>query len=308
MSESVGKKLAQARHKLGLTLDEAAHATKLRPDKILALENGDFASFASAAYAKGFLKNYARYLGVDVADFLSTFDSTLPISVADYQYLSNAPEPSRDPEPVRRNRKPPSILPVLVGLTVIFLGVTGLWIYKSAQRIFAEPAPRPIATVPAVAESAPAAPELPAVAPDIAAPSTLSLEPAPADPVVAAARPPAPVLADDRAMLKGGATANSADHDVVIPLPVPTTTDGVAAAPASGVSEFLFATEKKTWITIRKDDPKSPPVFEDYLYPGLRPLKLRGARFFIEARDPDAVQITKNGLPIAFQAPGVPLQ
>ena len=306
MSESVGKQLAQARHKLGLTLDEAAHATKLRPDKILALENGDFASFASAAYAKGFLKNYARYLGVDVTDFLSTFDSSLPISIADYQYLSNAPEPARDPEPMRRDRRPPSIIPVLVGLTVIFLGVTGLWIYKSAQRIFAEPAPRPTAT--AVAQPASTEPALPALAPDLAVPSTLSLEPAPADPVVAETRSPAPMLAADRALLKGGTTANSADHDVVTSVAVPTTTDGAASAPPGGVNEFLFATEKKTWITIRKDDPKSPPVFEDYLYPGLRPLKLRGARFFIEARDPDSVQITKNGLPIAYQAPGVPIQ
>ena len=306
MSEPVGKKLAQARLKRGLTLDEAAHATKLRPDKILALESDDLACFASAAYAKGFVKNYARYLGVDVEDFLSSYDSRMPISVADYQYLSNAPERASDPAPMRRDRKPPSVIPVLVGAAVIFLGVTGLWIYKSAQRIFAEPTPRPAAS--AVAQPATPAPALPAVAPDLAVPSTLSLEPAPAEPVVADARPPAPGLADDRAMLKGGATANSADHDVVVPVAVPTAADGTASALPSGVSEFLFATEKKTWIIIRKDDPKAPPIFEDYLYPGLRPLKLRGARFFIEARDPDAVQITKNGLPIAFQAPGVPIQ
>ena len=306
MSVPVGKKLAQARQKLGLTLDEAAHATKLRPDKILALENDDLASFASAAYAKGFVKNYARYLGVDVEDFLSSYDSRLPISVADYQYLSNAPERPSDPQPARRDRKPPSVIPVLIGTAVIFLAGTGLWIYKSAQRIFAEPAPRPSAS--ATAQPRTSAPVLPAVAPDLAAPSTLSLEPTPAEPAVAETRPPAPVIADDRAMLKGGPAANSADHDIVVPVPVPTTADGAASAPASGVNEFLFATEKKTWVTIRKDDPKAPPVFEDYLYPGLRPLKLRGARFFIEAHDPDAVQITKNGLPIAFQAPGVPIQ
>ncbi len=304
MSEPVGKILAQARHKLGLTLDEAAHATKLRPDKILALENDDLASFASAAYAKGFVKNYARYLGVDVAEFLSSYDSRLPISVADYQYLSNAPEPAHDPAPRRRDRRPPSLIPVLIGAAVIFLAGTGLWVYKSAQRIFAEPAPRTTAT----AQPSTPAPTLPTVAPDLAVPSTLSLEPAPADPVAAEPRPPAPMLAADRALLKGGATASSADHDVVTPLPIPTTTDGAASAPPDGMNEFLFATVKKTWITVRKDDPKSPPVFEDYLYPGLRPLKLRGARFFIEARDPDSVQITKNGLPIAFQAPGVPIQ
>ena len=304
MSDPVGKKLAQARHQRGLTIDEAAHATKLRPDKILALENDDFASFASNAYAKGFLKNYARYLGVDVADFLSTIDSTLPISVADYQYLSNAPEPAAYSVPVRRDRKPPSVIPLLVVTVVLFLAAAGFWVVKSAQRIFAAPAPRPAV---AAAPAAPA-PEIPAVAPDLAAPSTLSLEPAPADPVVADPRPPAAMLADDRALLKGGPTVNPADHDFVTPVPVPTNDTATAVTPASGVNEILIASVKKTWITVRKDDPKTPPIFDDYVYPGIRPLKLRGTRFFIEARDPSAVQITKNGLPIAYQAPGVPIQ
>lgn len=306
MSDPVGKILAQARHQRGLTIDEAAHATKLRPDKILALENDDYASFASNAYAKGFLKNYARYLGVDVADFLSTMDSTLPISVADYQYLSNAPERPAYSEPVRRDRRPPSVIPLLIVTVVMILSAMGFWVYKSAQRIFAESAPRPQTTAAALAATP--APALPAVAPDLIAPSTLSLEPTPAEPVSADPRPPAPMLADDRAILKGGSTVNPADHDIVTPVPVPTNDAATAAAPASGMNEILIASVKKTWITVRKDDPKTPPIFEDYVYPGLRPLKLRGTRFFIEARDPSAVQITKNGLPIAYQAPGVPIQ
>ena len=299
MSESVGHKLSEARHKRGLTIDEAAHATKLRPDKIVALENGDYASFASNAYAKGFLKNYARYLGVDVSVFLSTMDSTLPISVSDYQYLSNAPARSADTRPMRRDRKPPSLIPLVTGAAVLVLAGLSLWVYASAKRIFAEPAPRP-----AIAA---AAPTLPAVTPDIAAPSTLSLEPTPAEAAATEPAVPAPILADDHAMLNGGATVNPADHDVVTPVAVPTN-DAAAVAPAAGLNEILVASVTKTWITVRKDDPKSPPIFEDYLYPGTRPLKLRGVRFFIEARDPSAVQITKNGLPIAYQAPGVPIQ
>jgi hypothetical protein len=49
----------------------------------------------------------------------------------------------------------------------------------------------------------------------------------------------------------------------------------------------------------------SPPIFMDYLYPNAAPLKLRGARFFIEARDPSGVQIRKNGAPMAYQQPGI---
>ena len=306
MSESAGKKLAQARHKRGLTIDEAAHATKLRPEKIVALENDDFASFASNAYAKGFLKNYARYLGIDVSAYLGALDSTLPISVADYQYLSNAPERPADTRPMRRDRKPPSLFPLLIGASVLLLSGLGLWVYASAKRIFAEPAPRPAAA--AASLPTPPALVLPAVAPDLAVPSTLSLEPAPADTAAIESSVAVPMLGDDRTILKGGPTANPADHDFVTPVAIPTSDAPPAVAPAAGVNEILVASVTKTWITVRKDDPKSPPIFEDYLYPGIRPLKLRGARFFIEARDPSAVQITKNGLPIAYQAPGVPIQ
>ena len=41
--------------------------------------------------------------------------------------------------------------------------------------------------------------------------------------------------------------------------------------------------------------------------PGIRVRRV-GARFFIEARDPSSIQITKNGLPYDYQPPGVPVQ
>src|ERR1700760_4372894 len=123
MVESVGKKLNQARVKRGLTIDEAAHATRLRPDKISALENDDYSRFANSIYAKGFLQIYARFLDVDVAEFARTLDNANPISVGDYQYLSNAPAQRRDTTQVRREeRKPPSLAPLFFFLFIILVG------------------------------------------------------------------------------------------------------------------------------------------------------------------------------------------
>jgi hypothetical protein len=93
-----------------------------------------------------------------------------------------------------------------------------------------------------------------------------------------------------------------------MPTPVGTGDPTLRTLPPSGVNEVLVAAVKKTWVTVRKDDSKAPPIFEDYVYPHANPLKLKGARFFIEARDPTAVQITKNGLPFAYQAAGLPVQ
>ncbi len=74
------------------------------------------------------------------------------------------------------------------------------------------------------------------------------------------------------------------------------------------MNELIVQPLRKTWVRIHKDSPDSPPIFEDYLYPGARPLKLRGARFFVEVRDQSAVQIRKNGHPIAYQSPGISIQ
>jgi len=314
MSDSAGRKLAQARLQRGLTIDEAAHATKLRPEKIVALESDDYASFPSNAYAKGFLKNYARYLGVDVSAFLASLDSTLPISVADYQYLNNAPERPAQYEPLRRNRKPPSILPLIVGAMALVVAAVGFWIYANFQRIFGEPSHRTTPRREAAGDPFPPpvvatpAPALPEVRPEFTAPATLSLGGPPAAPAAPEMLPAAPARTEDRAVIEPGPGGNSPDRDFVTPVSIPTPDATVAVTPPSGVNEILVASIKKTWITVRKDDPKAPPIFDDFVYPDARPLKLRGTRFFIEARDPSAVQITKNGLPIAYQAGGVPIQ
>ena len=72
--------------------------------------------------------------------------------------------------------------------------------------------------------------------------------------------------------------------------------------------EVEIVAVRKTWVKICKDDPNSEPIFMDYLYPNAGPLKLRGARFYIEARDSTGLQIRKNGAPMAYQAPGITVQ
>ena len=370
MVESVGKKLHQARLQRGLTIDEAAHATKLRPDKIAALESDDYTRFANNIYAKGFLQIYGRFLKVDVEDFARTLDNANPISISDYQYLSNAPAAKTEAVAVRREeRRPPSVAPLLAFIVMVGVGFTIWWAVKmndrvkrdsrarsdSAHETTATPVPnpdaafineppvatRPAATPPAAGPTPGGVPRVTQTAPGPATPApsnvatpraatpgavaTTNSRPATPVPVIGAGpRPATPApLAVPRATTPAplatvnsrsatpapapGATpaAKSAEQDFVKPSPV--ATDDNSTRPA-GVNEVLIATVKTTWVTIRRDDPKAPPIFEDNVYPNTKPLKLKGARFYIEARDPSAVQITKNGLPYAYQPNGSPVQ
>src|SRR3954468_17289704 len=144
---SAGKKLSQARLAKHLTIDEVAHATKLRPDKIVALENDDFSRFGSIAYGKGFLQIYARYLGIDLTEQLRSLEIPAnTVSISDYQYLNTphppAPKQHRDRTlergGARRERKPPSIMPLVVVLGIgaaLFYG----WYTTSASRLLPVP-------------------------------------------------------------------------------------------------------------------------------------------------------------------------
>jgi cytoskeleton protein RodZ len=61
----IGPVLEKARKERGLTLEEAEHATKIRKRYLSGLEREDFGVLPDAVYARGFLKTYANYLGLD---------------------------------------------------------------------------------------------------------------------------------------------------------------------------------------------------------------------------------------------------
>src|SRR5512146_2163862 len=70
MSDSIGARLRQARELRHLTLPQVSETTKLRAHYLQALENDDYSAIPSAAQARGFLRIYAEFLELDLADLL----------------------------------------------------------------------------------------------------------------------------------------------------------------------------------------------------------------------------------------------
>jgi cytoskeleton protein RodZ len=68
--DEIGRVLQDAREQLGLSLEEAERSTRIRTHHLQALENGDLESLPSSVQARGFLGNYADFLGLDVDDIL----------------------------------------------------------------------------------------------------------------------------------------------------------------------------------------------------------------------------------------------
>lgn len=61
----LGERLRQQREKRGITLDQAAADTRIREKFLKALEDDDIQALPGAVHTKGFLRNYAEYLGLD---------------------------------------------------------------------------------------------------------------------------------------------------------------------------------------------------------------------------------------------------
>jgi cytoskeletal protein RodZ len=146
------ERLLAARERKGVDLYRAERDTKIRARYLAALERGDYRELPGAVYTKGFLRNYALYLGLDPDEILLQWrrergDPREPQAVISV------------PRPIATPRKGLTFSPSLVVfalLTVIVLSFSG---YIGVQLLrFAKPptiaVSDPVAAVVDVDESA----------------------------------------------------------------------------------------------------------------------------------------------------------
>jgi cytoskeletal protein RodZ len=69
----VGQKFREERLRRSLSIEDVSRGTKIRPSFISAIERGDYHKLPSPSYAKGFVRNYAEYLGLSSREMLALF-------------------------------------------------------------------------------------------------------------------------------------------------------------------------------------------------------------------------------------------
>lgn len=69
----VGERLYEERTKRGYSLEEVAKATKIRLSFLSALEKGNYKELPSPTYAYGFVRNYAKFLGLSDKELVALF-------------------------------------------------------------------------------------------------------------------------------------------------------------------------------------------------------------------------------------------
>ena len=95
MIDSIGARLRQARELRRLTLQQVSETTKVRTHYLQALENDDLSAIPSMAQARGFLRIYADFLELDLADLVPQAPASDP-SVSESASQASTGIPSQD--------------------------------------------------------------------------------------------------------------------------------------------------------------------------------------------------------------------
>jgi cytoskeletal protein RodZ len=104
MTQSIGQKLKQSREEQRITLEHASESTRIRMLYLQALEAGDLSVLPSPVQARGFLRNYAEYLGLDFDRMLEEMRAEASsadqiIGPADVSPLPTLPTPAPSSTP-----------------------------------------------------------------------------------------------------------------------------------------------------------------------------------------------------------------
>ena len=92
----IGLKLKEKREENGVSIEEVAEDLKMRPSQIISLEEGKKEDFKDVVFLKYFIRDYAKYLGLngeelvdEFNEFLFDFTSKIPVEEIEKAKLNN---------------------------------------------------------------------------------------------------------------------------------------------------------------------------------------------------------------------------
>lgn len=133
-TESVGPFLKHARETQGLSLDQVASVTRIQLKYLQALEEEQFAALPEPVFTKGFVRTYARSLGMDEQDVLQRFSEASNVYYGRGQQEHERGQLKIEEE--KRGKPNRTAIVILIGVVVL-----GLGLYLSRQ-----PQPTPSST------------------------------------------------------------------------------------------------------------------------------------------------------------------
>lgn len=129
--KEIGEKLKNSREEHGVSIEEAAEDLNLRVSQIENIEQGNLKAFKDVFYLKCFIRDYAKYLGLDEEKIIDEFnefffEETSKIPIAEIQKASLQKQKDQKQEnkvvsPYTIEEKPKSKLVTVIVILIIIL-------------------------------------------------------------------------------------------------------------------------------------------------------------------------------------------
>ena len=134
--KDIGAKLKEARESVDISVDEAAQDLKVSKSQIEHIEAGNMEAFQDIFYLKYFIRDYAKYLGLDYDELVDEFneylfDYTSKISLTDIEEANEEEkkEVIRSPYTNDYYQKRNWLKIILVILGILALIIAAVWFY-----------------------------------------------------------------------------------------------------------------------------------------------------------------------------------
>jgi cytoskeletal protein RodZ len=121
MPQTLGEKLRQAREAKGVSISEVAEQTRISPLYIESIENDNYKPLPGGIFNKGFVKSYAKFVGVDEHEALSDYAKL----AVEQDAASEQPLKVYRPEVLTDDNASNSMAPTLIFAGIILALMTG---------------------------------------------------------------------------------------------------------------------------------------------------------------------------------------
>lgn len=261
---SPGAVLRGARAAAGLSVDDVAHQLKLAPRQVQAIEAGDYAQLPGRTFVRGFLRNYARLLGLDADALLATLPEGGSASLDRPTLGPTARVMGELPaDTTARGRSARWAIPLVI-LAIAALAAVYLW--------------RPVAAPTGGSSSEQAVPMLPgAMAPAAPAAAPRPDAPPPVAPAVASVEPP------------------PSTSPAATPAAIPRVETPVAATPGASDTPLVLVFRGTSWVEVK--DARGNVLLSTMGYPGATHAVGGTLPLEVVLGNAEAVQVSVRGEP-----------
>jgi cytoskeleton protein RodZ len=291
---SFGERLRREREMRGIGLEEIATATKISTRNLRALEDEKFDQLPGGIFNKGFVRAYARFLGIDEEHIVAEYEAaSRETETVREQKLQEEFAKAEFRKPKTNDSEislePKSEWGTIAAIVLVAALAYGGYNFYQRRRLDKLQQPQTVAPV-AKQTPTPALPT-PPPATDPSAPTSTGQSPANSIPQAAES----PVAPPPSAQPATSETARTASQKSAAPEPIATPSDTSSLSPSATTIDLKIKVNQSSWVSVKAD---GKTLVSTTLQPGVERSFKATDKIEMVLGNAGGVEISFNGKPV----------